>query len=337
LRNFPAFRAILKCIVTAGTLTLLATHGWATPFTIIPTFDSTITSLPTGEKSTVEAAINTVIVVYEATFVDPITVNITFASMSSGLGQSNTTLNMVSYSDYINALWVDKTNAGDLAPLANLSKTATTNPVTGTSSILVKNADLKALGLTSYLGNPSGSDGKVSIDFAQTTAAGGSYSVTAVLEHEIDEVLGLGSDLDLAASTNSAYLNYVAPEDLFRYTTPVNGSAVRSYTTSSATAYFSLNGTVELAQFNNPNISTCYNAQTNVDSCGDYGDWTTGTKVQVQDAYGTPGSTPALGVELTALDAIGYDMTATPEPGTWGLFLAGIGVVAASRKERAKG
>jgi hypothetical protein len=48
----------------------------------------------------------------------------------------------------------------------------------------------------------------------------------------------------------------------------------------------------------------------------------------VQDAFGTPGSSPVFGVEGTALDAIGYNFVAvaTPEPSSF--WLLGLGAVA---------
>ncbi len=81
-------------------------------------------------------------------------------------------------------------------------------------------------------------------------------------------------------------------EDLFRY--DQNGS--RSYTTTeSAEAFFSLDGTTDLARFNQ-------------DATGDFNDWySTGPHTaQVQDAFATPGTTPDLGVELEVLDALGF-------------------------------
>src|SRR5262249_52899593 len=97
----------------------------------------------------------------------------------------------------------------------------------------------------------------------------------------------------------------IFPEDLFRY----NSSGGRSFTTSSsATAFFSINGTTLLAQFDNQNDG------------GDFGDWQSnplppGVNPQVQDAFATPGATPSLGVELTALDVIGYDPVPAPSIG----------------------
>jgi hypothetical protein len=132
-----------------------------------------------------------------------------------------------------------------------------------------------------------------------------------VTEHEIDEVLGLGSALPTPPSGNPF------PEDLFRY----DSSGARSFTTTStAKAFFSINGTTDLAQFDNQNDG------------GDFGDWQSnplppGVQPKVQDAFASPGSTPALGVELRALDVIGYN--SIPEPGTGVLLAAALVVLGA--------
>jgi hypothetical protein len=87
-------------------------------------------------------------------------------------------------------------------------------------------------------------------------------------------------------------------------------------------AYFSLDGTTDLAQFDNQNDG------------GDFGDWQsnplpTGVSPKVQDAFATPGSHPFLSLnspEVIALDAIGYNL-AVPEPSSLLLFGAGFGVL----------
>jgi hypothetical protein len=268
---------------------------------ITPTFDSSITSDPNA--ASIEGVINQAISIYESKLTNPITVNIEFASMNSGLGQSSTAFATLRYQSFINALTANATSADDATALAHLPN-GPNNPVTGSTLINVKTANLKALGIAF---SPPQFDGTVSLNTHITdigTPGGGPYSLLATTEHEIDEVLGLGSALPT--------LTNPFPEDLFRY----NGSGGRSFTTSStALAFFSIDGTTKLAQFDNQNDG------------GDFGDWQSnplpnGVSPQVQDAFATPGANPALGVELRALDVIGYNLSVVPEPST--LAVAGL-------------
>jgi hypothetical protein len=304
---------VVACFAAACTVVIPA-HA---SFMFNNTFDSSITGL--SNAGAVETAIMNAEMIYTTTFIDPITVNLTFSNMSGGLGMSNTSFENVDYSTFCSALKTDGNSANDASANASLgscgSPGTATNPVNGSTTINVKTANLRAVGLPGSVG----SDSTVSINFVQTTIDGGVYDTTAVLQHEIDEALGLGSSLP-----NTPF-STIFPEDLFRYSAP----GVRSFTTNStATAFFSINGgTGLLAQFDNQNDG------------GDFGDWQSNplpnsVGPQVQDAFGTPGSHPVLGVELTALDVIGYT-TAVPEPGTMALFGIGWAGLAYWRRRRA--
>jgi hypothetical protein len=264
--------------------------------TINAIFDSSITGDPNA--TAIENTINTAIGIYQSTFADPITVTITFSKMSSGLGQSSTYFANVSYSSYLAALRADAMTADDATALAQLPPSAT-NPVTGGSTINVKTANLRAVGINVNppVGQP---DGIISINTSITSPGSpgttGRFDLLVVVEHEIDEVLGLGSSLPgMPFST-------IFAEDLYRY--DQNGN--RTFTTvSSVTAFFSLDGPTDLAQFDNQNDG------------GDFGDWQSnplppGTPPKVQDAFATAGAHPSLGVELRALDVIGYDLAVAP-------------------------
>jgi hypothetical protein len=270
---------------------------------INPIFDSSITSDPNA--AAIEGVINAAILVYEKTFSDPISVNINFAEMTSGLGSSSTFFATVSYSQYYNALKADATTADDATALARLGidGSGPNNPVTGTSLINVKTANLRAVGIN--VNPPSGQpDGFIGLNthitFPGSPGSSLTYSLMSTAMHEIDEVLGLGSAINFSSSPFS--------EDLFRF----DGSGNRSFTASStALAYFSIDGTTKLAQFDNQNDG------------GDFGDWQSnplppGVAPQVQDAFATPFANPSLGPnELTALDVIGYNrISAVPEPGS---------------------
>jgi hypothetical protein len=216
--------------------------------------------------------------VFEATYANPINVRIEFQAISTGLGDSQEGFDYLQdYHAFYNALVTVDANPAAVAGLTAYNGTSTHNPVTNTTLI--------------------------------------DYALMAVLEHEIDEVLGLGSQIpncDSSCTTTSSA--NPAPEDLFRYAANGTRSSFNFTFGSTSTAFFSYAVAVDPAQFNN----AC--------NKGDFGDWQSGTTAQVQDAFGSPGPGPSYGPnEIAALSAIGYKV-ATPEPGTSTLLFAAVGV-----------
>jgi hypothetical protein len=299
-------------------LPLAVTPVQATNLVITPTFDSSITSDP--NKAAIENTINSAIAIYEATFSNPIDVSIDFKETTSGLGSNQSTLYTINYSTFYTAYKANAISHNETAFLASVPS-GSVNPVTSDGSIDIKTADLRALGIPGSFPPIGGFDGIISLNTSITTpgspGSSGSYSLMATVEHEMDEVLGLGSSLP----------SFTEPsvEDLFRY----DASGHRSFTTnSSASAYFSINGTTLLAQFDNQNDG------------GDFGDWQSnplppGAPIRVQDAFATAGSNPTLGLEILALESVGYDEIA-PEPGTVSLFLVSLPVFALLTRQRAR-
>jgi hypothetical protein len=236
--------------------------------------------------------------------------------MNSGLGSSLTYGATLPYLDYLSALAGDATTANDATALANLPVQAN-NPVNGSSQIIASTANLRALGFNAQ--PPTGQpDGTVSLNtsimnLSRTSIDPSKYDLMAVASHEIDEVLGIGSALNGLTNGAPTPTGAVFPMDLFRY----DQSGNRSFTSGlNAQAYFSLNGATLLVRYNQTGGA-------------DFGDWySTGQPARVQNAFGTPGATPNLGVELTALDVIGYDLV--PEPWEWStvacLGLVGLAV-----------
>lgn len=268
---------------------------------INPIFDSSITSDP--NSATIQSTINAAIQQYEALFSDPITVTIEFTQMNSGLGQSSTYIGSVTYSDFLNALNADAKTTNDAVALAHLPA-GSVNPVNGNGSVSLTTANLRALGLNGDTGGQPDSTISLNLSLMNLSRSNidpNKYDLMAVAEHEIDEALSLGSSLNGQANGAPAPTGPVHVMDLFRY--DQNGG--RSFDTSTATqAYFSLDGVTDLVRFNQ---------QQN----GDFQDWYSpgGQTPRVQDAFGTPGSTPNLGAELIALDASGYNLvSAVPTP-----------------------
>jgi hypothetical protein len=318
--NLNVNRLLLGTTLGAAVAVGLPLVTPAHALTIVPTFDSTITSDPNA--AAIEGVINQAITTYDTTFADPITVPLNFAEMTTGLGQSNFSVFAVPYATFSAALAADAKSSNDAAAVAK-NPIAVLNPVTGTDFILAKPANMDALGLT-HSAVPN--DGVISLNTHLTDIGSpgttGQYSLLAVAEHEMDEMLGLGSTLGLGLG--SPFNNDPSTEDLFRY----DSSGNRSFNLSGAVqSFFSINGTVDLGQFDNQADG------------GDYGDWQSnplpgGVLPKVQDAFATPGSHPTLGIELTALDVIGYDLISVPEPASMAVLIPALAGLRWVRRRR---
>ncbi len=279
----------IESLEARSLLSAVTTH-----LTINPTFDSTINNDPNA--AAIKAAINTAIQNFASAFSDPITVAITFNKVSNGLASSSSSATSVTYSAYRAALASHATTASDSTALSGLPA-VTNNPTNGNRFIQISTANARALGFS--VSSPN--DGTVNLNTSicnldRANIDPNKFDLVSVAEHEIDEVLGIGSTLTGLSNGAAAPTGAVNPQDLFRY----DASGARSFTTSSsAEAFFSLDGTTDIARFNQ-------------DATGDFNDWfSSGSHApQVQDAFATAGSTPQPGTELTALDAIGY----TPFP-----------------------
>lgn len=321
------FRAMLPAAMALAFVLAGAIGARADGLTINATFDPSYTA---AEKAVVNQAIS----FYETTFSNPITVDINFGVLpeeSNFVSESEwSSWGNLSYSQFTAALTAGSSgDATDTEALANLPAAAPT------STLALKPANMAALGLPLAPGPVTGNS--VLVNLAATPVGGCDttvyycYNMEMAVEHEIDEVLGLGS----GAGGNYDFGNAL-PEDLFRYNAAgqlsfyANGGAG-----DTGAAYFSLNGSTDLAQFHNVNDGY------------DFGDWQSfpyppGANPQVQDAlldYCPYGSTEASCTaptlnrnsnEVVALDAIGYNLQPTPEPtsvwllGGGLLFMAGM-------------
>ncbi|MDB5389136.1 MAG: conserved repeat domain protein [Planctomycetaceae bacterium] len=265
-------------------------------FVIVPTFDTTITSDPNA--ATIISSINRTIAAYENSFTNNNTVHITFQE-GGGLGGSLTFLNNVTYTSYHAALIADASGADDLLALSTLPSGAN-QPIVGTASDTSLNIPTALERTLGYSGGQVAMDGQITLNVGlmnldRTGVQDSSkYDLMAVAAHEIDEVLGLGSGLDGSNNGDPISGTTIEAADLYRYAS----AGVRSFNTSvNSAAFFSIDGgTTMMARFN----------QT---AGGDFGDWYSafgGQIPQVQDAFGTPGSTPNLNAELRRADVIGY-------------------------------
>ena len=257
------------------------------------TYDSSVANAPAGFV----AAFTDAVQFFETTFTDPITIDIDVGYGNVGpdpvsggaAGQSITYLaGPLSYADTKTALAADAASAADAGAVASL---AATDP-TGGGNFVVSTAQAKALGL---LAGDTGVDGYVgfstTIPFTydpNDRTAPGKYDFIGVAEHEISEVMGrialVGSDLGPLSNTYSVL-------DLFRYSAAGTHQLV-----AGQPAYFSVDGgTIDLRGFNTI-------------SGGDDGDWNSAVVDAANAFVGTNQTLPFSAADITAMDAIGYDV-----------------------------
>ena len=262
---------------------------------ITPVWDSTINNH--ANAATIKASINAAIQDYESRFSDPITVTIQFQGVTDGLGASDTFFDSMEYGRLRAAMVRKATTTNDTLALAHLPAT-TASPVNSISTVSLTLPHMRLMGVDSR--PPAGqADSTISLNldimnFTRTSINPNKYDLISTVYHEINEVLGLNSALDGLNNGDPAPTDAIGVMDLFRY----NQSGQRSFNTSVNTkAYFSLDGTHHIVQFNQ-------------DANGDFHDWDSGVAGQperVQDAFGNPGDfQDQSDAELIALDVIGY-------------------------------
>jgi hypothetical protein len=290
------------------TVTTVATTG----LTIHATFDSSITSNPNA--AAIEAMINRAISIHESLFNDPITIQIYFRYATTApdgtplpartVSQSDLVVYTIPWSTFINVLRADATTSNDNLANASLPGTALS------ASIKPSSANGRAVGLNTppamfangTVGNGGPYDGIVTLNsalpfqFTRPTSAS-NFDAQRSTEHEMDEVIGLGSRLGGQGSD-------LRPQDLFSWS-----SAGHRNVSSTGTRYFSINGgSTNIVNFNQ-------------DPSGDFGDWLSTACPQahpyVQNAFGCTGqSSDVTGTspEGINLDVIGYDLGNAPAP-----------------------
>jgi hypothetical protein len=292
--------------------TAMAVTVPTTGLTIEPAFDSSITNNP--NSAAIQATINRAISIYEMLFSDPITIHIRFRYSTTApngdplpagrIAQSNYVYYPIPWNMYINALRADARTSNDNVANASLPGSALS------TNLLPSSAAGRAVGLNTppamfangTVGSGGPYDGIVTLNassgyqFTRPTSSG-NFDAQRAFEHEMDELIGLGSRLNLSG-------NDLRPQDLFSW----SSAGQRNITTSGA-RYFSINGGVtNIVGFNQRQD-------------GDLGDWFSAACPQanpyVQNAFtcrGQSSDIAATSPEGISLDVIGYDLVAAPPP-----------------------
>jgi hypothetical protein len=283
--------------------TTVATTG----LTIHATFDSSITG--NHNAAAIEAMINRAISIYESRYSDPITIEIRFryaTTLPNGhpipagnIARSNFVIySAIPWSTFINALRADAKTSNDRSANMSLPMSALSPHIVPSSAggRAVRLNTPPAMFANGNVGPGGPYDGIVTLNSSKPfqfnrPTSGSNYDAQRSTEHEIDEVMGLGSRLGTSGHD-------LRPQDLFSWSSPGHRNI-----TSSGTRYFSINGGVtSRVNFNqNPN--------------GDFGDWLSAACPQVhpyvQNAFGCTGQSSdvtATSPEGVNLDVIGYDL-----------------------------
>jgi hypothetical protein len=190
-----------------------ATTQPATGLIIEPTFDSSITDDPNA--AAIEAMINRAIAIYESLFSDPVMTHILFRYSDSApdgtpfppgvLAASRSAVYTVSWNNFVSALRADARTSNDHTAIASLPA----SPLS--ANIAPSSANGRAVGLDTppamfadgTFGQGGPFDGIVTLNSAQPfwftrPLISGSFDAQRSVEHEIDEVMGLGSYLNTA-------------------------------------------------------------------------------------------------------------------------------------------
>lgn len=286
---------------------------------IAPTYDASVDG--SAKAAAIQGMVSTVIALYQSLFKDPITARILFRYANTGPDGSLLGTSIVARSDTlfysepwgtcISKLKADASTQNDATANASLPPTALS------ASITLASANGRAIGLvtppkpfSSGVGYGLAYDGIVTFNSAVPLryvrpAVSGFYDAQAAAEHEIDEVLGVGSHLNASAAPSPD----LRPQDLFSWTAP----HIRN-TKSTGTRYLSID----------PGVTKIVDLNQN--HAGDLGDWLSpdcpNPYPQVQDAFACPGqlaNVTASSPEARNLDVIGYDLdTSTLGPAALG-------------------
>lgn len=328
-------RRTARALVILATVALAPAFGAPAPasaLTINPTFAASITGDP--QAATIEATINSAIALFQSRIQDNLTVNVTFAQMTTGLGASSTSLYRFTYQSYLDALRAHASSLDDATVLSHLPE-GPFNPVNGKDSVWVTSSLVRALALqpgvapqeiTTVLQPAPGDPFARPLDrdalrasLARLAAPASASQIAS--DGTISLNLGI-CNLSPAANDPNKYSLFSTTchelDEVLGNGSALNGlsngvpaptgplfgtdlfryavTGARSFHTNLAdSSYLSFDGATLLARFNQK-------------QGGDFSDFfSSGPHTpQVQDAFATPGTAPQPAVEWRLLDALGW-------------------------------
>jgi hypothetical protein len=258
------------------------------------TFGTDVANAPPEFKTAVAAVQQ----LFEASFTNPVTVNIQVDYGHLGhdlLGQSSYGLDTYSFSQITAALRVNSSSADDASAIASLP---TIDPIPGTHHYVMTPAEAKALGLlgaTTTLDGTATFSSTVAFDYDRSDGiTAGQYDFQGTVAHEFSEIMGrelnaIGNEVQ-TGEANGYYLY-----DLFKFT----AEGARSFV-GTTPGYVSFdNGVTNLNDFNS-------------DPDDDFGDWAQSAGDDSFLAFSGTGVVNAVTpTDLRVMDVLGWNL-ATP-------------------------
>jgi hypothetical protein len=293
--------------------------------------------------------------IWEAVLLDPVTVRIDIAMRNFGagneniIGQASSSILQADFSQYRTAFAADAQSAADTATLATLplgstyqrliNQTNDTPEVNGDyfvpwvhteSQIYLNRANAKALGILSA--NAAGVDAEIefntSFAFDFNRADGINFfqmDFIGVAAHEIGHALGFISIVDYIDTIpgDATFFKHM-PLDFLRYSAESQALGLTDVGGGTVAKYLLIDGS-SIAMSTGVNLGDGQQASHYKDNLG----------LGMMDPTADFGELRTISAnDLLAFDAIGWNLTAIPEPSTFGLGLGGLALALAARRSR---
>ena len=344
-------------------LGVLAACCLAAPPAKALTFDFSFTA---GTSAQAQAAFIAAGQLWSSVLSDPITLQLTVGTAALGgstLAQAQSNMVPLLYQDVRSAMAADATSSSDALAVANLQAGPTFNllmnrtienpnldpaePYVDNSGGLnnsylgLTTANAAALGLSVNRGTLAGCltacdafiqfNSSFTYDFDRGNGiTANQFDFVGIAAHEIGHSLGFVSGVDALDNVpgfgEDAYAGQVSVLDLFRYSAESLAEGVIDFTASATTKYFSLTGA---------SSTLLFSTGVNFGDTRQASHWKDSLGLGMLDPTTAPGELLVISAnDRLAMDAIGWNLTAVPEPGKPVLLALGLAVLGIGWRRR---